>query len=316
MNIFVEFVGAHFLRPNGVYMEPRAGYLIVGTFVLLSFFGILGFFLWLAKSDLDYKANTYSIYFKGSVTGLTVGGPVNYLGVPVGMVKKIALDPANPDVVALTVAIKDTIAIKEDAYASLELQGLTGYKTVQIYGGSKDSSLLKAKEGQRYPVIPSRYSGVEEIMTTLPRMINKFTNLVDRFNATFNEQNRNRFSDTLKNVEILSERLAETSIPLKELVENTNLAVKNFDREIKILSHSTNDTLGEINSVAKDIGSFLKDNRVALDTMTQTTSYELNQTLNETREMMSSATRLFDKLDENPRSLLFKNQRKGISISP
>jgi phospholipid/cholesterol/gamma-HCH transport system substrate-binding protein len=296
-------------------METRAGYLIVGTFVLFSFFGILGFFLWLAKSDLDYKANLYSIYFKGSVTGLTVGGPVNYLGVPVGAVKKIELDSESPDCVHLVVAIKDSIAIKEDAYASLELQGLTGYKTVQIYGGSKESALLKKMKGEPYPIIASRYSGVEEIMTTLPRMINKLTNLVDRFNATFNEQNRERFSDILKNVETLSERLADTSVPLKDLVENTNKAVKTFDRELKGLSLCTRETLTDVKSVAHDIGAYLKDNKVALDSMTQTGSYELIQTLNDTREMVTSATRLFDKLDENPRSLLFKTQRKGVSVS-
>lgn len=296
-------------------METRAGYLIVGTFVLVSFFGILGFFLWLAKSDLDYKANFYSIYFKGSVTGLTLGGSVNYLGVPIGTVKKIELDSRNPECVHLVIAIKDDILIKEDAYASLELQGLTGYKLVQIYGGSRESPLLKRKPGQPYPVIPSRYSGVEELMTTLPRMINKFTNLIDRFNATFNEQNRILFADTLKNVEELSQRLAETSVPLKELVENTNTAVKTFDRELKGLSLCTRDTLTEVKSVAQDIGSFLKDNRIALDTMTQTSSYELIQTLNDTREMVTSATRFFDKLDENPRSLLFKSQRKGVSLS-
>jgi phospholipid/cholesterol/gamma-HCH transport system substrate-binding protein len=295
-------------------METRAGYLVVGTFVLLTFFGILGFFLWLAKSDLDYKVNLYSIFFKGSVTGLTLGGSVNYLGVPVGTVKKIELDAENPECVHLVVSIKDSISIKEDAYASLELQGLTGYKFVQIYGGSKDSHLLTKQKGQRYPVIPSRYSGVEEIMTTLPRMINKLTNLVDRFNATFNEQNRMRFSETLKNVAILSERLAETSVPLKDLVENTNTAVKNFDQRITELSHSTRNTLAEVESAAHDIGSYLKDNKVALNTATQISSYELVQALNDTREMVTSAARLFDKLDENPRSLLFKTQRKGVSI--
>ena len=128
-------------------METRAGYLIVGTFVLFSFLGILGFFLWLAKSDLDYKGHFYSIYFRGSVTGLTLGGSVNYLGVPVGTVKTIELDSQNPDCVHLVIAIKDNILIKEDAYASLELQGLTGYKLVQIYGGSKESPLLKRKPG-------------------------------------------------------------------------------------------------------------------------------------------------------------------------
>lgn len=295
-------------------METRAGYLIVGTFVLVSFFGILGFFLWLAKSDLDYKAHFYSIYFKGSVTGLTIGGPVNYLGVPVGTVKKIELDSENPECVHLVIAVKYSISIKEDAYASLELQGLTGYKTVQIYGGSKDSPLLKRKKGKPYPIIASRYSGVEEIMTTLPRMINKLTNLVDRFNATFNEQNRERFSDTLKNVEVLSQRLAETSGPLKELVENTNTAVKTFDHELKGVSVCTRDTLTEVKSFAAEMGNFLKDNRVALDTIAQTGSYELIQALRDTREMVTSATRFFDKLDENPRGLLFKTQRKGVAV--
>lgn len=295
-------------------METRAGYLIVGTFVLFSFFGILGFFFWLAKSDLDYKVNLYSIYFKGSVTGLTVGGPVNYLGVPVGTVKEIQLDTENPDRVHLVVAIKDSILIKEDAYASLELQGLTGYKTVQIYGGSKDSPLLERKKGQKYPVIVSRYSGVEELMTTLPRMINKFTNLIDRFNATFNEQNRERFSNTLKNVEVLSERLAETSAPLKELVENANMTVKNFDKELKDVSLYAQDSFKKIDSVTKNINTFLEDNKVALDTMTQVGSYELVQTLNDTREMVNSATRLFEKLDNNPRSLIFNSPRKGVSV--
>jgi phospholipid/cholesterol/gamma-HCH transport system substrate-binding protein len=295
-------------------METRAGYLIVGIFVLFSFFGILGFFLWLAKSDLDYKVNMYSIYFKGSVTGLTVGGPVNYLGVPVGTVKEIELDTDTPDRVHLIVAIKDSILIKEDAYASLELQGLTGYKLVQIYGGSKDSPLLKRKNGQLYPIIVSRYSGVEELMTTLPRMINKFTNLVDRFNATFNEQNRDRFSNTLKNVELLSERLAESSVPLKELIDNTNKAVQSFGKEIKGVSLCTQQTFREIDGVTQDIKTFLQDNRIALDTMTQSGSYDLVQTLNDTRAMVNSATRFFDKLEENPRSLIFNTPRKGVSL--
>lgn len=295
-------------------METRAGYLIVGIFVILSLFGILGFFLWLAKSDLDYNVETYSIYFKGSVTGLTVGGPVNYLGVPVGTVKDIQLDTQHPDTVHLTVTIKESILIKEDAYASLELQGLTGYKLVQIYGGSKNSPPLKRKKGQRYPVIASRYSGVEELMTTLPRMINKFTNLIDRFNATFNEQNRDRFSNTLKNVEILSGRLAETSEPLKELVENTNKAVKTFDKELQSVSLCTQNTFKEIDTVTKNINTYLENNKVALDTMTQASSYELVQTLHDTREMVNAATRLFEKLDNNPRSLLFNSPRKGVAV--
>ena len=78
-------------------METRAGYLIVGIFVLLLSTGILAFFLWIAKMDFDYKVKYYTIYFPGSVTGLTLGGAVNYLGVPVGTVKNIKLDLDTPD---------------------------------------------------------------------------------------------------------------------------------------------------------------------------------------------------------------------------
>ncbi len=295
-------------------METRAGYMIVGIFVLLSMAGILSFFLWLAKSDFDYKTKFYTIYFPGSVTGLTLGGPVNYLGVPVGTVKKIELDSRNLEYVHITVAIKDGIPIKEDAYASLELQGLTGYKFVQISGGSKDSPRLKAKPGQKYPVIPSRYSGVEEIMTTLPRMVNKFTNLVDRINSIFNQENRDRFSHTLKNIDFLSKKLAEASDPLKNLIDDSRKTMQTIDREVQILGRSTEKALTKVDSAASDIANFLKENRLALDSFTQTGSYEILQTLNETREMVSSATRFFEKLDENPRSLLFESQRKGVSI--
>ncbi|MBI2707518.1 MAG: MCE family protein [Proteobacteria bacterium] len=296
-------------------METRAGYMMVGTFVLLSIAGILAFFLWLAKKDIDYNVNFYTIYFPGSVTGLTIGGTVNFLGVPVGTVKNIELDSRNLEVVNITVSIKNNVDIKEDAYASLELQGLTGYKFVQIYGGSKESPLLKAKPGQRYPIIPSRYSGVEEIMTMLPRMVNKFTNLVDRINATFNEQNRNRFSETLKNVDILSQRLADSSKPLKGFIENASQAAHTLNKEVKDLSHSTQKTLTKIDAAADDIAHYFDKNKVALDTLTQSGSYEILQTLSDTRAMLSTATRFFQRIDENPRSFLFDTQRKGISIS-
>lgn len=295
-------------------METRAGYVMVGTFVLLMFAGILTFFLWIAKTDFDYKVKYYTIYFSGSVTGLTLGGPVNYLGVPVGTVKSIKLDLDTPDRVNVLVGLKDTISIHEGTFASLEMQGLTGYKFVQISGGSKDGPLLKAKKGEPYPVIPSRYSGVEEIMTTLPRMVNKFTNLVDRINATFNEENRNRFSDSLKNIDILAKNLADSAGPLKDLIKDTNIAMKTFDKELKHLGHTSESALGQVEQVAKDIHQLVKENRIALDSLTQTGSYEILQTLNDTREMVTTAKQFFEKLDQNPQSLFFDSQRKGVSV--
>lgn len=296
-------------------METRAGYVMVGTFVLLMIAGILTFFLWIAKTDFDYKVKYYTIYFSGSVTGLTLGGPVNYLGVPVGTVKSIKLDFDTPDRVNVLVGLKDNISIHEGTFASLEMQGLTGYKFVQISGGSKDSPLLKAKKGEPYPVIPSRYSGVEEIMTTLPRMVNKFSNLIDRVNTTFNEENRNRISDSLKNIDILAKNLAEESGgPLKDFIKDTTIAMNTFDKEIQKIGRSTESALIQVEGAAKDLHQLLEENRIALDSLTQSGSYEILQTLNDTRDMVTTAKQFFEKLDQNPQSLFFDSQRKGVSV--
>ena len=295
-------------------METRAGYMVVGIFVLLSISGILGFFLWLAKSDFDYKTNYYTIYFSGSVTGLTLGGPVSYLGVPVGTVKKIELEAHDLESVKITVAINESVPIREDAYASLELQGLTGYKFVQISGGSQTSPLLKAKSGERYPVIPSRNSGVEEIMIALPRMVNKLTHFVDRLNSLFNEDNRTRISNALKNIDTLSQKLADSAVPLHHLIEDTRKVMGTFEKQLHVIGHSTETAFTKVGASADEFTNFIKSNRTALDALAQTGSYELLQTLSDTREMVTTATGLFEKLGENPRSLIFDTQRKGISV--
>ena len=46
----------------------------------------VAFVLWLAKVELKDERIYYYIYFPGSVSGLQVGAPVQFRGVPVGTV--------------------------------------------------------------------------------------------------------------------------------------------------------------------------------------------------------------------------------------
>ena len=77
-------------------METRASYLLVGSFVLLFFLGLVGFAVWLSKAQFDAEVTRYDIFFTGSVTGLSDGSPVRYSGVRVGEVVYIGLDRDNP----------------------------------------------------------------------------------------------------------------------------------------------------------------------------------------------------------------------------
>src|ERR1051326_1676974 len=99
-------------------MEARANYVMVG--------GICVAILWLAHAQFNQKFVNYDIYFTGSVTGLSVGAPVNLNGVAIGKVTEIRLDPVNPDQVRVTIEADVQAPIKSDSVASLELTGITG----------------------------------------------------------------------------------------------------------------------------------------------------------------------------------------------
>src|SRR5215469_1588579 len=104
-------------------METRADYVVVGGFVL----GLVGCLvvaiLWLARVQFNEELSYYDIYLTGSVSGLSQGSTVRYNGIPIGRVIDIKLDPQDPTRVRVTIQVEGNTVIREDAVASLELQG-------------------------------------------------------------------------------------------------------------------------------------------------------------------------------------------------
>ena len=74
----------------------------------------------------------YEIYFDGSVSGLSEGGPVRYLGVDVGRVVRIRIDPRAADRVQVIADIDATTPISERTLAQLSLQGVTGLLYIDL----------------------------------------------------------------------------------------------------------------------------------------------------------------------------------------
>jgi len=64
-------------------METRANFVLIGAFTLFGILGSLGFFLWLAKVEVDRQYAYYDILFE-NVSGLGEAGDVRYNGLPVG----------------------------------------------------------------------------------------------------------------------------------------------------------------------------------------------------------------------------------------
>lgn len=160
-------------------MEAKVNLAVVGAFVLALAAAGIGGLLWLGSGRLSQKAyETYVASFSESVSGLSTRAPVKLRGVEVGAVQEIALDPDDPARVRVVLSIEKGTPVKEDTYATLGVQGLTGIAYVELGGGSRSAAALRARRGEAYPTIqtrPSLLTRLDLAATTLVRDLGRVT---------------------------------------------------------------------------------------------------------------------------------------------
>ncbi len=187
-------------------METRARYVLVGLFTLLSVLAALGFILWLAKVQIDRTYAQYDIRFD-SVAGLGVASTVQYNGVDVGKVLTIALDPQNPNLVLVRIEVFASTPIRADTTATLSAQGVTGVSYVSLEGGSADAEPLRASGPGTVPVIPSKPSAVQELITDAPDLLAEAISLMQDIRGFTTPENGEAIAAILKNVETATARI-------------------------------------------------------------------------------------------------------------
>jgi phospholipid/cholesterol/gamma-HCH transport system substrate-binding protein len=325
-------------------METRASYVVVGVFVFAMFAAGMGFVVWLGKVELDRDVSIYEITFEEQVTGLSVGSPARYRGIPVGQVTDITIDPDNIEIIRVRVELDSKVPIKQDVYATLESQGLTGVGYIQLAGGSKDAPLLAARPGDGVPVLESRPSVLQEVAEAAPEIASQLVVLVNRANQLLNEKNRTSIQNTLKNLESVSAILANRSAEIEEIIENahttmlvldetvaqvrgdismmseeisqtmatTRGTVSAVDAEIAIVSADLRDALQNVSRASGEAASLISENREAVNDFADTGLYELTEFLVEGRQLMSDLDRLVRQVEADPARILFGNRNKGV----
>ena len=106
-------------------MEIRANYVLIGLFTLLGVLAGLGFFVWLAKLQIDRQYERYDVLFS-SVSGLSTAAEVRFNGINVGQVTDIQLYDEDPSKVRVRIEVAAATPVKPDTRAQLESQGVTG----------------------------------------------------------------------------------------------------------------------------------------------------------------------------------------------
>jgi phospholipid/cholesterol/gamma-HCH transport system substrate-binding protein len=307
-------------------METRANYFLVGSFVLAILAGLVVFIVWLTEAQLDKSYANYRILFSGSVTGLKVGNPVRYRGVPVGSVTSIRIDPDNVEQIEVVIEVPNDTPVRTDTEASLEMQGITGVAYVQLSGGSQNAPPLKPSGRKKMPTIPSKASGLSQIIESAPELINRVIALVERASNMLSEQNQAAISETLANINQVSGAVAGRSDQIESIIVDADATVAEMRGAMAAMRQLTESLNGRFNEVAgnvdqtmaaargtadsltalsNELTAMAAENRAPVRDFTSVGLYELSLLVNELRTLTGSLTRLTDKVENDPARFFF-----------
>jgi phospholipid/cholesterol/gamma-HCH transport system substrate-binding protein len=302
-------------------METRAHYVAVGAFVLALVF--LGFtaVLWLAGTQFAVDYDHYDIFFKGPVTGLSKGAAVDYNGIRVGQVSEIEIDPNNVEQIRVTVEIKSSVVIKEDAAANVETNILSGVSYVLITRGTQEAKKLTAHDGQRYPVIRSRRSTLASISARGPQLLEKLDDILDHVEDLLNDHNREIIAATLEHVEKFTGTLSAHSDDIGQLVAEGKNALAALDKLSTDVdnSYTTPDGVKDqlvgmlkgLNLASRQIELTLQETRPGIRAFSQHTLVDIDSLIGEARQFISGLSRLAAQFERDPTRLLFGDRREG-----
>lgn len=331
-------------------METRASYFLVGLFVLSLIVGMFGFVVWLTRFELKDESTYYYVYFRGAVTGLSVGSTVRYRGVPIGTVTQIGIDSENVELIEVTLAIKKGTPIKTDTIASLQLQGITGLSFVQLTGGTRNAPQLEPRPGKRRATIPSRPSAIEQVFENAPELVAQIGAVASRASEMLSPENQKQIAIILENVAVFSGALSRSSGSIEVVVDETAATLSDLRRtassldqlaqqltkisdelggdarkffaDTNQLARSADRTIVDVQKtarafekLAKDLDKVVNDASGPVRDFTGNGLYELAQFLSEARTLVASLTRLAYQLERDPARFLFGDQQKGFEVA-
>ena len=296
-------------------METRANYVLIGAFTLLASVALLLFALWAAKYSSDKDWQEYAVIFNEPVTGLSEGSSVQYNGISVGTVETLRLAPEDPRRVIATLRMQSDVPVKTDTRAKMSQSGLTGPPFIQLTGGSPTAERLTTVDKRDIPVIRTEASALQNIADTANR-------LVARLDAVLSEQNIQRVSNTLANIESLTGSIAAQREDLRAIIADARVSsaelrstlttadevVKDVDREladrIPHLVGRLDRTLAQLESAATGANSIVGENRAAISDFTTDGLSQVGPTLTELRALTRDLRQVTDRLEGGPAGYL------------
>ncbi|MBO9512679.1 MAG: MCE family protein [Variovorax sp.] len=296
-------------------MDDKVNYTLVGAFVLVLGLALLAGVLWLAAGAQGGKRyGTYQTIMRESVSGLNVDAPVKYLGVDVGKVKEIAIDPSDSSQVRLRFLVEQGTPIRIDTEAVLRTQGLTGIAYVELGGGRPASPPLRAASGGEIPTIRSRPSLSTRLESVLSTVLTSVDRMSTNLNTTFDAETRAALKQMLADTATLTRTLAAQQAALASGIADASRTARNTARaseqlgraveRVAVAADSVDRMAGRVSAASDRVGRGVEAAAGSVQDISSDAAPALAQLLGEMNQLAVSLRRLSDQTERNPNSLL------------
>ena len=215
-------------------MENRANYALIGAAIVFTAVALMGVILWMGQVQFNRDYQDYDVVFDGPVNGLSEGAAVRYLGLKVGEVEDLTIDPQNDTRVVARIRIDSKTPVRMDSTAILDFVGLTGATFIQIQPGTPTQPLKRTAGG--VPVITTEPTQLDNLVSGGQQIMSDASGAMERLNLLLSDDNVASLSTTLRNIETISTELAAE----EGLVSDIRGTLTRVDRAVVSLEKAAN----------------------------------------------------------------------------
>jgi len=259
-------------------MITKAQKIRLGIFISAALIIFLAAIAALSLERFFQEKDVYHISYKDvSLTGLDAGSSVKYLGLNVGTVTSIAIDPEDISRIIVTIAVKQGTPVKNDLEAEISTIGITGIKVIELRGGTNEADLLEPGS-----YIKAGKSLTEQITGKAEVIGEKVELLLNNLIELSKSENRKKFTALMDRTSSIAENL---DILLKENNRKINSSIANLDKTLQHLAGAGASSEAAISSVESFIQSdslrtTLNDIAQIADKLNKANIYNLDEQLN------------------------------------
>jgi phospholipid/cholesterol/gamma-HCH transport system substrate-binding protein len=226
-------------------MISRAQKIRLGLFITAAFLIII---VAIAVLSLDRVLNTRDIYYVAyknqSLSGLDIGSQVKYMGISVGTVRDLRVNPENIAEIIVSIAIDPNTPIRRDMRADLTTMGITGIKSIEISVG--DSAEPALEPGS---FIQAGRSVTDELIEKVGVITQKIDQVLDNMLALTEDDSRDRilaFIDEAYGTIVKINRMIDNN---QERMERTVTNVDSMATELNRMVASAHALLNQTETV-------------------------------------------------------------------